>query len=140
MRTEKIVYLYVLIVFLAWGVSVFLDKLATNKLGNRTILPLVISSVFSFLVLGIFYFFSARLGYDRKGLIWLTLSSLLNSVALISYYLVVVKTEVSWAVTITALYPIIPIVLGIIILHESLTWTKVTGIVLSLIAIIFLSL
>lgn len=140
MKVEKIVYLYILIVFLGWGLSIFLDKLVTNRLGNRVIVPLIISSIFSLIILGIFYFFSEKLGYDRKGLALMTLSSFLTSVALISYYLVVAKSEVSWAGTITALYPIIPIVLGIVVLHESLNWTKVTGIVLSLVAIIFLSL
>lgn len=140
MKVEKIIYLLVLIIFFGWGIGIFLDKLATNSLGNRSIVPLIISSIFSLLILGIFYIFSQKLGYDKRGLAWLTLSCFLNSIGLVSYYLLLVKTEVSWATPLTALYPIIPIILGFVLLKESIDLTKIIGIGLSLAAIVFLSL
>lgn len=140
MKIDKILYLYALIVFLGWGLSVFSDKLATNRLGNRSIIPVVISSLASLVILSGFYLFSERLGFDRKGIFWITISSLLNYVAIVFYYLLFVKSEVTWAVPMTALYPLLPVILGVAILHESLTLTKTIGIALSLLAIVFLSI
>lgn len=140
MKIDKIVYLYVLIVFLGWGLSVFFDKMVTNRMGNKAILPLVVSLAVSLVALLFFYFFSKTLGYDSKGIGLMLIGFLLNSVGIIAYFLLFLKTDLTWAVPVTALYPVIPIILGIVILHESLTWTKITGVVLSLAAIIFLSL
>lgn len=140
MKADKILYLFALIVFLGWGLSVFADKLATNKLGNRSIIPVVISFIPSLLVLFFFLFFSERLGFNKEGVFWITVSTFLNDIAIIFYYLLFVKSEVTWAVPITALYPLLPVILGVIILNEELTLTRVMGIGLSLLAIVFLNL
>ena len=140
MKPDKIIYLLILVVMLGWGISVFLDKLVTNRLGNRSIIPVLISCGVGLIPYIIFFVFSKNLNYDPKGIIWLTLASLSNAVGVVAYYLIFVRSEVTWAVPLTALYPIIPIVLAFIFLRETITITKIIGILFSFAAIVFLSL
>lgn len=140
MKIDKLAYFYVLIVFLGWGLSVFCDKLATNRLGSRSVFPIIVSLIFGLIPLIIYYFWAKSLNYDPKGIFWLFVATLVNTTGTIGYFLLMAKTEVSRVTPITALYPIIPIILGFWILKESITFTKIIGIVLSFGAIIFLSL
>lgn len=140
MKIDKISYLFVLIVFLGWGTSVFFDKLATNRLGGRSIIPVIVSIVFGLIPLFFFYFFSKSLNFDQKGILWLFVATLLNAAGVIFYYLLFVRSEITWAVPVTALYPILPIFLAFFFLKESISTTRIIGIMLSLCAIVFLSL
>ncbi len=140
MKPDKVAYLYVLIVFITLGISVFLDKLATNRLGNRSAIPVIIAYSISSLVFFLFLLLSKTLNFDQKGLVLLLISSILTAVSTTAYYLLFARAEISWAVPILSLRAIIPIALGIIILHETLSITKIVGICFSLFAIIFLSL
>ncbi|HUW24673.1 MAG TPA: DMT family transporter [Patescibacteria group bacterium] len=140
MKPDKIAYLLVLLVMLGWGISVFFDKLATNRLGNRSIIPIIFSCGIGLIPLIIFLFYSKNLNYDAKGIMWLIVASVLNAIGVISYFLVFVRSEVTWATPMTALYPVIPIILAFIFLKETVTITKIIGILLSFGAIIFLSL
>jgi len=140
MKPDKVTYLLVLLVMLGWGISVFCDKLVTNRLGNRSIIPVLISCGVGLIPYIIFFVFNKSFNYDPKGIIWLTLASLFNAVGVIAYYLIFVKSEVTWAVPLTALYPIIPIVLAFLFFKETITMTKIIGILFSFGAIVFLSL
>lgn len=140
MKPDKITYLLILIVMLGWGISVFFDKLATNRLGNRSIVPVLVSCGVGLIPYIILFVFSKNFNYDPKGIIWLSLASFLNAVGIIGYYLIFVRSEVTWAVPMTALYPIIPIALAFLFLKETITITKIIGILFSFGAIVFLSL
>ena len=67
------------------------------------------------------------------------LAGIVGSFGLIGYYILLAREEASTVVPLTALYPVITVTLAIIFLRESLTPTKLLGIILSLIAIYFLS-
>jgi uncharacterized membrane protein len=140
MKPDKLAYLYVLVVFIFLGVSVFLDKLATNRLGNRSAIPVVVAYLVASLVFLIFLLFSKIVNYDQRGMVLLLISSLLTAVSTTAYYLLFARSEISWAVPVLSLRAIVPIGLGIILLHEGLSLTKAVGIVLSLLAVVFLSL
>jgi uncharacterized membrane protein len=140
MKPDKLAYLYVLIVFIFLGVSVFLDKLATNRLGNRSAIPVIVAYLVSSLVFLIFLVLSKSINYDHRGMTLLLISSLLTAVSTTAYYLLFARSEISWAVPVLSLRAIVPIILGITILHETLSVTKVAGIFLSLLAVILLSL
>lgn len=125
-------FFFASLVFIGWGVSVFFDKLATTKLGLRGLWLWVAGFLPALLLYPAVYLFSQKLGFDRGGLIFLFLSSLFNIFALIFYYLVLLKSELSAAAPFTALYPALTVVLAFIFLHEGLTAAKVAGIFLSL--------
>lgn len=137
---DRITYFFVSVVFLGWGSSVFFDKLAANKLGNRGLSIYVIALLPSLLVTLFYLLWGYKwFGYDRIGVVWVTLSYVFNIIALVAYYLVFTKTDASWASAVTALYPVFTIILAIIFLHEKLSLTRFIGIFLAMLAVVFLS-
>lgn len=138
---ESLTPLYVIVVFLGWGISVFFDKLAANSLGTKGTWLYLMSFLPSLIVLGIYYLWGYKTsGLNQTGILWLIASTALNMIALVAYFLLFTKTNASWASAITALYPICTIFLAIFFLHEKITVTQAIGIVLAMIAVIFLSI
>ncbi len=138
---DKFTIFLIAVVFLSWGFSVFLDKLAANRLGIRGSMIYLFSMLPALLVLGFYLLWGYKIwGFNRVGVLWMTIATILNIIALVAYYLVFTKAEASWAVTVTALYPICTIILAFIFLHETITLTKVVGIVLAMVALVFLSI
>ena len=138
---DKLTIIFLGIVFFGWGISVLFDKLAANRMGTRGSIIYLVSSFPSILVLLFYLFWGYKIGnFDRTGVFWITASSVANIIALIAYYLVFTKAEVSWAVTVTALYPICTIILAYLFLHEAITIYRWIGILLAMIAIVFLSI
>ncbi len=138
---NKLTVFLVSIVFLGWGFSVFFDKLAATRMGNRGSIVYLTSMAPAFLVLAFFYFWGFKMwNFDRTGIMLITVSSFFNIIALAAYYFVFTKTEASWAVAVTALYPILTITLAFIFLHETVTIQKIIGIVLAMVALVFLGI
>ncbi len=139
--TDKLTVFLVSVVFLGWGVSVFFDKLAATRMGNRGAIVYLASMAPAFLILAFFYLWGFKMwNFDRTGIIFITISSLFNIIALAAYYFVFTKAEASWAVAVTALYPVCTIVLAFIFLHETVTIQKIIGIILAMIALVFLGI
>lgn len=138
---KSLTTLYVLVVFFGWGTSVFYDKLAANNLGPRGVWIYLLSALPSFLVLVFYYFWGYKIvGVSQTGIFWLIISSIFNFIALGAYFLLFTKTNASWAVAITALYPILTIILAVVFLHEKITFNQTIGIVLAMFAVLFLSI
>ena len=138
---KSLTTLYVLVVFFGWGTSVFTDKLAANSLGTKGTWIYLISFIPSILVLIFYYFWGYRLsGVSQTGILWLIASTVLNMIVLVAYFLLFTKTNASWVVAITALYPVWTIVLAIVFLHEKITINQMIGIFLAMFAVLFLSI
>lgn len=138
---DKITWLFVIIVFLSWGTSVFFDKLAAVKIGSRGWWLYFLSTLPSIIFFLILLFGGYRIfHFDKTGILWLLLAAITNTIALVFYYLVFTKTEASWAAPITALYPIWTAILALVFLKETISLYKIIGIFLAMAAIIFLSL
>jgi len=138
---DKLTIFLISIVFLSWGVSVFFDKLAANRIGVRGSMIYFFSMLPALLVLAFYLLWGYKIwGFDRVGVLWITLATVLNIIALVCYFLVFTKAEASWAVAVTALYPICTVILAFVFLHESITLHKIIGIILAMTALFFLSL
>ncbi len=135
----KLTLIYASIAFVAWGLSTFFDKLTANKLGNRGIIIWIIPLTIGFLITLTLYFLAERLGFDKKGVLFLVISSFFNFAALIAYYLLFVKSGLSIAVTLTGLYPVLGVILAIIFLHEQPSTTQLVGMILAFISIFLLT-
>lgn len=141
MSTETL--LFVILAFLGWGIGAFLSKLAANRIGTQSIfwdllgyIPMIlIYSMFAFKLKNLF----SLIQTDKTGIILAFLAGLIGSIGVISFYYLMTKSEASVVTPLTALYPALTVVLGIIILHEGITVSKITGIILSLVAIFLLS-
>ncbi len=136
----RIGLIYALIVFVVWGVATFWDKLAVNKLGGNTAATMAaLVWVPSLIIVLVIAFFSHRLGLNAEGVKWFFLSNLAWAAASALYYLVLSKMELGMGATITALYPVVAVILGIVFLGEEMTVTKILGVILGIGAMILLS-
>ncbi len=129
-----------LITFVSWGLGSFIAKLATNRIGEKSVFwdligyfPAVV--IYSLIIFKAKSLFSA----DKIGIILAILSGVVGSFGLIGFYFLLTKKEASLVVPLTALYPALTAILAFIFLRESLTLAKITGIVLAMIAIYLLS-
>ena len=135
------VTLIAFITLLSWGTSSFIDKLATNRIGMKTVFWNTVVYL-PFVLIYMFFFVKARdlFTADRLGIWWAILSGIIGSIGFVGFYLLLVKKEASTAVPLTALYPALTAVLAFIFLKETITIQKVAGIVLALVAIYLLSI
>lgn len=121
--------------------GLFISKLATNKIGEKALfwdflfrLPIVL--IYSI------YFLKIKdiLLSEKSGIFLSILSGIMGALGLISFFILLSKREASAAVPLTALYPVLTAILAFIFLKESLTLTKIIGIVLAMISIYLLNL
>ena len=76
---------------------------------------------------------------DKLGIGLALLAGAIGAFGLIGLYMLLTRAEASSAIPMTALYPALTALLAFIFLRETITVAKVTGIILSLIAIYLLS-
>lgn len=133
-------FLVVVLTFVSWGVGSFIAKLATNRIGAQGIFwdvigytPAVI--IYSLLV----YKFQNLIQADKFGIGLALLSGAIGSLGAVGFYILLSKAEVSTMAPLAALYPALTAILAFVFLRESVTSTKLLGILFSLIAIYLLS-
>ena len=132
--------LLVITTFASWGTSVFLDKLATTRIGEQAALwdtlafapPIVIYSLIA-------YHSRPPLQADKLGIGLGLLAGVIASVGSIAFFALLTRSEASTTVPLTAMYPAVTAILTMVFLRESISPAKVAGIVLSLAAIYLLS-
>ena len=128
------------ITFVGWGLGTFFGKLATNKIGEKAIFWDILAYALGVIIYCFVAFKSSELfNVEKSGMIWGILAGLFGAVGLVGFYILLAKNEASIVIPMTALYPALAVVLGIIVLHEGVTLTKVIGIILSLVAIYLLN-
>ncbi len=133
-------FLVVIGVFFAWGIAGFLAKLSTNRLGSQGIFWEMFGYIPVILAYGLIVFkFKNLVHSDKTGIGLAILAGALGAFGGAGLYLLLSRAEVSIISPLTALYPALTVFLGILFLQESITLTKLIGIVLSLIAIYLLS-
>ncbi len=76
---------------------------------------------------------------DTKGLIYAVLTGLAYGVGCLFYFIAASKGKIITVVTLTALYPLVTILLAYILLKEGVSAKQLTGIALALVAIILMS-
>jgi transporter family protein len=131
---------YALTAFLLWGVWGLLGKLASRTLGHR---QLVFASLAGYLL--VFIVVAAR-GWG-KGVfsggnpgLWLALATgLCSGVAYLFFYLAIARGEASRIVTITALYPVVTVLLAFLVLGEAVSLRKIAGLLFAIAGLVLLS-
>lgn len=118
-----------------WG---FFTKLAVIHIDSKSALiyQTIGVVVISFIALSFFNFKPAT---DTKGLIYAVLTGAAYAVGCFFYFMAASKGKIITVVTLTALYPLVTILLGYILLKETVTIKQLTGIGLALVAIILMS-
>lgn len=81
-----------------------------------------------------------RVEMHGKGIIYAFLAGLVGSIGGLLFVHSVSKGKASIVITLTALYPVVTILLSFIILKEQLTMKQAIGIILALISMVLLSI
>jgi len=127
-----------LITMVCLGVHYFLAKLISPHISSPVI-ALLGGAIFFPLVFAYIYFTKTPIMPEQKVYIgYAILISIPMAIAILTLYLAIAKGPVSVVMPVYGLNAMVTVVLGIIVLHEPITATKVTGLVLAVVAIVLL--
>ena len=131
--------IYTLFATVLYGLWAFFSKLATNYINSSSVL---IYQTIGNLLVGLVVL--NRIGFkpqmDTLGIIYALLVGVIGMVATLFFTIALSKGSISVVVTITALYPAVSIVLGFLILKESITLLHCIGIALAVIAMVLFAI
>ena len=130
--------MFAILALIIWGFWGFFPKIAVKHIDPKSAL---VWEVVGALVIGIFILF--MIGFQpaisAKGVTFAILAGAAASIGGLFFLYAVSKGKLSVVVTMTALYPLITILLSFFILNEAITLKQGFGIFFSLIAIFLLS-
>jgi transporter family protein len=129
---------YSAITVVAWGVVGLLQKLSTNYISAESSLIWLVAG---FLLLEpLFYPGAAVFHYTGWNLTWALLSGALNALGAWALFAALKSGgKASIVAPLTALYPLVVMMLVPFVLHESITRLQVVGVACALIAVVLLS-
>jgi len=131
--------LYALLSLIFWGIWGVVTKVAL--INSEWYHYYVYGSVVTFIAVGILSLvFRDKLSIGFTDIKVILLASLLGVLGYIFFVLAMNSGKASIVVPLTALYPVITVILGVLLLKESVSTTQWIGIALAIIAIILISL
>lgn len=127
--------LLAMVTFGAWG---FFPKLAVNYISPQSAL---IYQVLGGLLVGIVGLAMLKFKPETHpaGILYAALTGITGVLGTLFYYAAASRGQISVVVSLTALYPLITILLAIIFLHETLVLKQVVGLCFAIAAIILLT-
>lgn len=123
-----------------WGLWGFFSKLAVSKIGFHAGLYYAIT-LFAFITT--YLIFTKQLlplNLNSQGILFALLAGISGGTATIFLYLLLGKNPAGLVVAVTALYPIVTLILSMIFLKESLTLPQTVGFILAMAALILMNL
>lgn len=123
-------YILAIIAVIAWGSWGILDKKASESLSvsEMWLYKIIIDIVI--LPFIIYYTFSKKgsgLSDNKNAIILCIVSSFVCIVAELAFITLLKYNPAGWTVSITSVYPIVTVILGMIFLKETLSLTQVIG-------------
>ena len=128
-----------LIAMVCWGIWGLFMKLASKHYGWNQIF-IVTSIVTVIASLTVFLFFKPNVNVHSPGFSFALLAGLVGSVALVAFNYALEGGKSIIVVPISALYPIVTIILSFLVLHEEISLLKTIGIILGLVSILLVSI
>ena len=126
------------IAFLCWGLWAFFPKLAVQYIEPKSALVYHAIGAFSVAVVVLFVL-DFKLEFDIRGAGYAFATGVLGLAGSLAYLYAVAKGPVSLIAILTALYPVITLVIAYFVLQEPITVKQAFGVVLAFIAIGLLS-
>lgn len=121
-----------------WGIWGFFSKLASNHINQISIQ--IIGGIGSFAcMLFLFLFMNQKFEFNWSGASSALIGGLIGSAGGLAFYFALSKGPASIVVPLTALYPVITIILAYFFLGETLNLKQTIGIVLSIISVYLVS-
>lgn len=131
-------YAYSMLTVLLWGFWGVFTKLAVASSRPRYMLLFQAVGILAFALL-VLFLVRFRVEWSASGFVFSFLAGLVAFVGFLTFFLALEHGSVSTVVTLSALYPVVTIVISIAFLHEQLTRTQGLGIILALIAGVLLA-
>ena len=127
-----------LIAFVLWGVWAFLPKIATQYINPSSV---IVFEVIGTLIVGLIALLSMdfKLQTQPQGILLAIIIGALGLGGSFAYVYAVSKGQVGIVSIVTALYPLLTILLAYFVLHEPITIKQGIGIGMALVAIFLLS-
>jgi transporter family protein len=127
-----------LLALFSFGLWGFFSKLALVYVDSKSALVFQTAGVLiiGIITLSLIHFKPAT---DIKGISFGLLTGLAYGVGCLCYLIAADKGKIVTVVTLTALYPLVTILLSYLILHETINLKQFSGIILALVAIFLLS-
>ncbi len=131
--------LYSVLALLIWGLWAFLPKIALRCLDPKTafmfeVLGGAITGLFAFLIL------RPQLGgAEIRGVIPALLTGMMGYLGLLCFMYAIREGKISIVAPLTALYPVVTVVLAMIFLREKINIVQLAGIILALVSVVLIS-
>lgn len=126
------------LVLLCWGIVGLLQKLSTNRVSAESALIWLV--VGFFLLTPVFYPGRSLFHYSTRSLLFILACSALNALGALALFAAMKNGgKASIVVPVTALYPLVIVLVGPFVLKESITVLQGAGVLCSLAAVVLLS-
>lgn len=131
---------YSLISLLLWGIYGFFPKISVAYIGPKSaIIFQTIGAIIITLIIFVF-FLKLKAETNQKGMFFSVLTGIAGTAGTL-FFLAALNAggKTSVVVTMTALYPLVTMLLSFLLLHETITVMQATGMILALIAIMIMT-
>ncbi len=135
-------YIFSILAFVSWGLWAFFIKLVEKHFSVSNIFFWygLFYFIFTFILSFLFLKNEINRNIFNIWIIFIVIAGLAASLANFFFYYALSKGNASIIVPLTALYPLITIILSLVILKEKVTFYQTIGIILALIAGVLLSI
>ena len=122
-----------------WGLWAFIPKITMKYINPKSAMVYEVLGAILIAIV-VLYFLNFRPNIHPNGLALAITTGIVGSLGVLCFLTAVSKGPVSLVATLSALYPVISIILATILLKETMTVKQVVGIVFALIAIILITI
>jgi transporter family protein len=131
--------LYSVLTIVVWGLGAFFPKIALGWLDPKTafifeVLGGALTGLFAFLILR-----PQLVGAEIRGIIPALLTGVTYSVGVLTFMYAIRQGKVSIVAPLTAIYPVVTLVLAMIFLKERVNLVQLAGIILAIVSVVLIS-
>ncbi|MBM3129017.1 MAG: hypothetical protein FJ009_10410 [Chloroflexi bacterium] len=125
--------------FLAWGIWGITAKIAVKQIGLQLLIWGQVATLLLFPLFFLLFKELLPLKIDATGIAWALLTGALGTLGTLFLYLTLRAAPASVVVPLSALYPVVTVILAYIFLQEEISPTRLLGVLCALAAVWFLT-
>lgn len=121
--------------FLAWGIWGITTKIALKHLGMQSLVWGQLAAIAMFPIYFLLFKEMMPLKLEPTGIAWAFISGILGILGTMILYLTLHVAPASIVIPLSALYPVVTVILAYIFLHEEISPTRLLGVACALAAV-----